>query len=599
MRDIYYQPVGNPLQPDRLPVTRPTIEFAPGTSSADAWRNLLQVSGIAVIIGAIVLLIYRAPGFGWFHPYDLLVAITVILIGLSVAVSQRRLEHAHHPAVLVAVGVVCLNHRVPWALQAMLMAAGSGLLVYQFGKHSVAMLTARPMRRAPAAAARAAAADTLLMLAGLTSIVVAAALWFSLKILIVAAWTLPFCMLCAPAPEGMRLQRWKLWVGSLKSWYSYAPQNLPGLLQSPAGSLLHRVSILLLAAELTAIALVSWNGSPLPKVFAIGAGHHAAVNAQLDEDDAGPIERVKHGAVTWFTTFAVMASLPVLIPIVLAIGMVTPVLCEASVAASKSRDGNSTQSIIADMQSSPDPTERDSIYLGRVVADGTPMLVPRKIFTEHAHGLGDSGSGKTSLFLCPLIEQLVMSGDCSVIVIDLKADSLELLATQIAAAERLERERCIKIPVKCFSNQADRSTFAFNPMTQPFWENFDLLTRTDILCGANGLTYGTDYGAGYYSSANAAVLYYALNAFTHVRTFQELADCIGTVITKAKKEELHPEIRKAGVHVQEVIKRLASCGPLNVTDESGHDPAVVEHAIDLTKPFLEPQLLYFHLSATL
>ena len=47
------------------------------------------------------------------------------------------------------------------------------------------------------------------------------------------------------------------------------------------------------------------------------------------------------------------------------------------------------------------------------------MLVPRKIFTEHAHGLGDSGSGKTSLFLCPLIEQLVMSGDCSVIVIDL------------------------------------------------------------------------------------------------------------------------------------------------------------------------------------
>jgi hypothetical protein len=57
-------------------------------------------------------------------------------------------------------------------------------------------------------------------------------------------------------------------------------------------------------------------------------------------------------------------------------------------------------------------------------------------FTEHAHGLGDSGSGKTSLFLCPLIEQLVMSGECSVIVIDLKADSLELLATQIAAAAK-------------------------------------------------------------------------------------------------------------------------------------------------------------------
>ena len=70
-------------------------------------------------------------------------------------------------------------------------------------------------------------------------------------------------------------------------------------------------------------------------------------------------------------------------------------------------------------------------------------------------------------------------------------------------------------------------------------------------------------------------------------------------MTTAKKEDLHPEIRKAGVHVQEGIKRLASCAPLNVTDTSGHDRAVVEQAIDLTMPFLEPQLLYFHLSATL
>ena len=599
MRNVYYQSVGNPLQTDRLPVTRPATEFAPGPSSSAAWLSLLQVSGIAVIIGAVVLLIYRTPGFAWFDPYDLLIAVPAILTGLSIGVFTRKLEHVHHPFVLLAVGVVCLNHRLPWAIQILMMAVGSGLLVYQFGRHGVAMITTRPMRREPAAAARAAASDTLLILAGLTSVVVAAALWFSLKILILAALTLPIAMLCSPAPEGMRARRWKLWLLSLKSWYSFDPQNLPGLLQSPAGSLLHRVSILLLAAELTGIALVSWDGSPLPGVFAIGAEHHATVNAQLDAADAGPIERVKHGAVTWFTTFAAMAALPVVIPIFLATAIVTPVLCEAAAAASKLRDKNPTQSILADIQSSPDLIERNSLYLGRVVADGTPVLVPRKVFTEHAHGLGDSGSGKTSLFLCPLIEQLVMSGDCSVIVIDLKADTLELLATQIAAAERLERERGLRIPVKCFSNQADHATFAFNPMMQPFWDKFDLLTRTDILCGANGLTYGTDYGAGYFSSANQAVLYHALKSFPHVRTFQELADCIGTVITTAKKQDLHPEIRKAGVHVQEVIKRLANCGALNVTDATGHDAQVVEQAIDLTQPFLEPQLLYFHLSATL
>ena len=599
MRNVYYQSVGNPLQADRLPATRPTIEFATETLECTAWMSVLQVSGIATIIGAVMLLVYRAPGFAILDPYDLLIAVPVIVTGLAISISTRSLNHILHPAVLVAMGVVSLNHRMPWTLQALMMAIGSGLLVYQFGQHAVAMITTRPMRRAETAAARAAASATLLILAGLTTIVVAAALWSSVKILIVAAWTLPVCMLCAPAPAGLNVPRWKMWLQSLQSWCSYSPSTLPGLLQSPAGSLVHRMAMLFLAAQLTGIALVRWDGSPLPDVFAVGAEHHATMNAELDAANAGRLERVKHGAVTWFTTFAAMAALPVVIPVFLATAMITPVLCEAALAASRARGRNVTQSVIADIHTSPDRIEQKSIYMGRVVADGTPVLVPFKVFTEHAHGLGDSGSGKTSLFLCPLIEQLVMSGECSVIVIDLKADSLELLATQIAAAERLRAERGISIPVKCFSNQADRSTFAFNPMTQPFWDKFDLLTQTDILCGANGLTYGTDYGAGYFSSANAAVLYHAIKSFPHVRTFQELADCIGTVITTAKKQDLHPEICKAGVHVQEVIKRLANCHALNVTDATGHDPQVVEQAIDLTKPFLEPQLLYFHLSATL
>jgi hypothetical protein len=100
------------------------------------------------------------------------------------------------------------------------------------------------------------------------------------------------------------------------------------------------------------------------------------------------------------------------------------------------------------------------------------------------------------------------------------------------------------------------ATFAFNPMTQPFWMKFDLLTRTDILCGANGLTYGTDYGQGFYSSSNAGITHHTLKTFPHVSTFRELAECIGNVITTGKKHELNPDIRRAGVHVHEVMKRL-------------------------------------------
>ena len=84
--------------------------------------------------------------------------------------------------------------------------------------------------------------------------------------------------------------------------------------------------------------------------------------------------------------------------------------------------------LITDLRKSPDPLERKSLYMGRVAHDGSPLLVPRETFCEHAHFLGDSGAGKTSLGLAPLLEQLGSSGDCSIIVVDLKADSMELLA---------------------------------------------------------------------------------------------------------------------------------------------------------------------------
>ena len=136
-------------------------------------------------------------------------------------------------------------------------------------------------------------------------------------------------------------------------------------------------------------------------------------------------------------------------------------------------------------------------------------------------------------------------------------------------------------------------------MTQPFWNRFDLLTRTDILCAATGLNYGTDYGEGYYSSANAAIVFHAIKTFPHLTSFAELADAIGTVVATAKRQDLHPEIRKAGIHVHEVMKRLAACEALNVTSATPHPPEVQENAIDLTRFFQEPNFLYCHLPSTL
>ena len=116
---------------------------------------------------------------------------------------------------------------------------------------------------------------------------------------------------------------------------------------------------------------------------------------------------------------------------------------------------------------------------------------------------------------------------------------------------------------------------------------------------ALGLTYGADYGEGYYSSANAAVLYHTMKTFPDIVTYKELADRVGYVVANAKRTELHPEIRKAGVHVQTVLDRLGSFEALNVSSDGGYPAEVVSESIDFTKVFTKPQVQYFHLSSTL
>jgi hypothetical protein len=368
--------------------------------------------------------------------------------------------------------------------------------------------------------------------------------------------------------------------------------------QSPIGRASDRRALSLACGLLVMLALSRTTFSPAHAFITFARSQDAAVTSETITTTAA-MHPLPLKLLILTVTFIAVAALPVLIPFGIAIPATISVLLGAAARRGATRGTNTTQTIIHDLRRSTDLTERTSLYYGRVVADGSPVLVPRIVLCEHAHGLGDSGAGKTALFLAPTIEQLVLPANCSVIVLDLKADSLELLATLQAAGERARREHSIAMPLKFLSNHPTKATFAFNPMTQPYCYKFDLLTRTDILCAANGLSYGTDYGAGYYSSANAAILHHAMRTFPNVRTFTELADCIGQVLTSAQKQELHPEIRKAGVHVHEVIKRLTACEALNVTATTGHSRDVVENAIDLTQVFQEPQLLYFHLSSTL
>lgn len=248
---------------------------------------------------------------------------------------------------------------------------------------------------------------------------------------------------------------------------------------------------------------------------------------------------------------------------------------------------------------STNPIERQSYYVGRVAADGSPIIVPRNVFDEHGYFAGDTGGGKTALGLSPFVEQTIAFGDASVIIIDLKADTLELMATMLRAAKRLRESRGIDLPLKYLSTRDDLSSHAFNPQTQEFFQKLSSYKRTDLLTGATSLDYGPDFGAAFYSSANSGVVNHTYKTYPHVKTFVDLAERCGHVLLTANRHDLHPEMRRNGAHVHEILKRLASFPPLNVSDAGGYPNEVIEEAIDLADCFRRPQLMYFHLSSVM
>jgi hypothetical protein len=602
MREVYYQAVGNPVQHDRLPATRPATQFLPPSLKLP---ELLATVGVSLMLitvvatTALILSLLQPNGIGWLEPFDLVFAWPVTVGGIVAWLFTSRLKWIVNPIFLAALVLVCLNRRTPWHFQVAVIAFIAGVWVYSFGRHWTIVSTTSPVPRDAGDEFQRCSKRQLIVTACVAAGLIAMMLISESILPRLAVVSLPIASLAIPLPTGARRGRFKAICQSVASWLTHDPQPLPGLAQSPAGCVTNRLALLLAAVVLTSTLSVRWSGSPLSDAIHASRMHRERVGQELRAQGAGSFERFRHDAFAVSVMFLSVSLAPVAAALTVAVAATMPVLLEAAALQDRSQGTSSTDSYLADVRRSPDLTERRSIYYGRVVADGSPVLVPRDVHREHAHGLGDSGSGKTSLFLCPIIEQFVRAGDCSVIVLDLKADTLELLATLQTAAEEARRELGVRMPLKFFSNQVGRTTHSFNPMAQPFWPKFDLLTRTDILCGANGLTYGTDYGAGYFSSANAAILHHTLKTFPHVNTFTELADCIGNVVSTAKKRELNPEIRKAGVHVHEVIKRLAACEALNVTAMTGHEREVVDEAIDLTQVFREPQLLYFHLSATL
>jgi TraM recognition site of TraD and TraG len=559
-RDGYHQSVGNPLQRDHLPDTLPDTEFAvpdppPGRITA--------LFGFTAVVLLLVWFLGRLANWPIAPESSVVWGAIVLFFFLTLRLTQR----AYTMVQLIVLGVLVLSWTqfapVPHGIWRTAAAVPLGLLAADLMTYWGLVCTCSPIPRPDRESFRkrwrgyALVTQFTLPVASLAPPFVPMAHAFETFLV---AWGL-VSVLHAVRVSNPRTC-WRVAHSVWRSWLSYNPGRLdaPGVLQVRLRRFSLRVILLIACTYLVA-------------------------HAHSTSPDRG----------VWFFDLVIDAAIVFVLPMMLAL----PVLVDADRYRAEPAVPEEWERIVRGIHASADPIERDSLFLGRVVSDGSPVLVPRAVFREHAHVLGDSGSGKTSLGLLPFLEQMVAFGDCSVVVLDMKGDSGELLATLQSAADRAQNRTGRIMPVKHFTNRSDRSTFAFNPLTQPFWDHLDPYVRTDLLTNALGLNYGTDYGAGYFSSANAAVLHHVLTKYPDARTFRELAERTGHALATASKRDLRPEVRTAGGHVQMILDRLGSFDALNVGPNEDAPDHVRANTIDFTAPFRDPQIIYFHLSATL
>jgi TraM recognition site of TraD and TraG len=152
--------------------------------------------------------------------------------------------------------------------------------------------------------------------------------------------------------------------------------------------------------------------------------------------------------------------------------------------------------------------EAEHHFLGVEPHASFPVLLHQKLLAEHCYMVGDSGSGKTSQGLMPLLIQLIdghhddkgQRTPCPpVVILDLKGDPALLNLARKLATDR-------GAPFRVFTPELNKATHYFNP-----FPSLDSKHRTDIqLCNilmdALSLNHGEGYGRGYYGRQSRGLL---------------------------------------------------------------------------------------------
>lgn len=234
--------------------------------------------------------------------------------------------------------------------------------------------------------------------------------------------------------------------------------------------------------------------------------------------------------------------------------------------------------------------ERDHLFVGLYPRADYPILLHEDILTEHAHFTGDSGSGKSSLGVAPLVTQLIGRPNSSVVVLDLKGDRALFECARIAAEQH-------GLPFRWVTNRPNEATYAFNPFLQQHFQDMPREQLAEILLKSLGLEYGEGYGTAFFSAIHRDLLIKLLTTYPEVDSFRLLRHYL--VNAKEYLNDIRREQLEQGVHLLTTINILSAMDALNVTKRDALPPEVVERRIDTATIVSEPNVVYFYLHAQL
>lgn len=351
-----------------------------------------------------------------------------------------------------------------------------------------------------------------------------------------------------------------------KSWFEYNPENhcLPGVVQSPAGSFGFRNG--------TAFAAMTLATITIPHFLLLRVASNDSLNAfELLVGIA-----FSHLAPIFLLAFALFCYS-------------IKILGKAGALQRSATLENYWSEFQDDLCKSPNSVEQDSLMLGQVIEDSSPLLPTLKTANSHIWISGSTGAGKTALLMC-LLEQYVHRG-YSVLCLDLKATSFELYHTLDAMSKRDPKN---PIPIWHFTNRHGWSTQFCSPFTQSFWKGLAPDDRTTIHLASMGLGFSRDYGESWFNDATYTVLDHTNQKYPQISSYQELHERLLYELAHAGPHELSKKVKEDGEHVALVIRRLKFVEMFNPM--SHHSVSSRNAALDFGNLFTAQGLAYWGLN---